>query len=73
MCSAEDAFKEMIPNIVQYEHYIRQAASEQADIVLFPEDGLTGFEFTNSDFFRPFVQHIPDDYHHWSPCKDPSE
>ena len=45
----------------------------QADIILFPEDGLTGFEFLNPDFFYPFLQHIPDSSIGWNPCQEPGK
>ena len=66
----------MRPNIKQYESFIRKAKSlqvdfllfnksslmfaNQADIIVFSEDGLTGFEFLYSEYFLPFTQFLPD-------------
>ena len=79
----------MKPNLMQYQHFIKQSTFHkvskkylkkvkkillQADIIVFPEDGLTGFEFLNPDFFTPFVQYIPDleQENIWNPCLNPS-
>ena len=56
--------------------YITQAAmakSKGAQIIVFPEDGLYGFEFTR-DQILPFLEIIPDPSqlkNSWNPCTDP--
>ena len=84
MCSYNEALLEMKHNLLQYQHFIKQAHCNtsrkyeyflfQADIIIFPEDGLTGFEFVNPDYFKPFVQYIPDLDQDiiWNPCLNPS-
>ena len=37
---------------------------------MFSEDGLTGFEFLNSEYFLPFTQFLPDDAIGWNACKN---
>jgi len=75
MCSYAEALLEMKPNLMQYQHFIKQSTFHKADIIVFPEDGLTGFEFLNPDFFTPFVQYIPDleQENIWNPCLNPTK
>ena len=42
----------------------------QADIIVFSEDGLTGFEFLSSEYFLPFAQFLPDNAIGWNACKN---
>ena len=42
----------------------------QADIIVFPEDGLTGFEFSKSEYFQPFCQQLPDTALGWNACQN---
>ena len=42
----------------------------QADIIVFSEDGLTGFEFLNSEYFLPFTQFLPDNAIGWNACQN---
>ena len=84
MCSYNETFLEMKHNLLQYQHFIKKHTAIplenmniflfQADIIIFPEDGLTGFEFVNPDYFKPFVQYIPDLDQDiiWNPCLNPS-
>ena len=58
----------MKQNLAQYEYFSREAETASADIVVFPEDGLTGFEFLDPEYFHPFLQHVPDNYFGWNPC-----
>ena len=71
MCSREEALRSMEQNLVQYQYFTGEAESRSSDIILFPEDGLTGFEFSDSQYFRPFLQHVPDLYQGWNPCLSP--
>ena len=75
----------MRPNIKQYESLIRKAKNQkvdflkqsksltltnQADIIVFSEDGLTGFEFLYSEYFLPFTQYLPDTAIGWNACQN---
>ena len=63
----------MKSNLAQYEYFSSEAKSASADIIVFPEDGLTGFEFLDPEYFHPFLQHVPDNYFGWNPCLTPGE
>ena len=71
MCSYEEALDAMKPNLVQYQQFTRTARQQLVDIIVFPEDGLTGFEFSDAAFFMPFTQFVPDNYLNWNPCLYP--
>ena len=71
MCSRVEALTEMKQNLAQYEHFSSEAESVSTDIIVFPEDGLTGFEFLDPEYFHPFLQHVPDNYFGWNPCLYP--
>ena len=71
MCSREEALTEMRQNLAQYEYFSSMAKSISTDIIVFPEDGLTGFEFLDPEYFHPFLQHVPDAYFGWNPCVSP--
>ena len=76
----------MRPNLEQYESLVREAKMQkvdfvgkqnknamfapQADIIVFSEDGLTGFEFLNSEYFLPFTQFLPDNAIGWNACQN---
>ena len=68
LCSREEALIEMKQNLAQYEYFSHKAETASSDIVVFPEDGLTGFEFLDPEYFHPFLQHVPDNYFGWNPC-----
>ena len=40
-------------------------------MIVFPEDGLTGFEFSTPEFFIPFLQVVPLPGTSWVPCTEP--
>ena len=87
ICSYEEAFEAILPNLKQYQHFVQDASEKevdgiikstkhmnslfQADLIVFPEDGLTGFEFSTAETLMPFTQHVPDGYKGWNPCLDP--
>ena len=56
--------------------YYRQqteiAATKDVDIIVFPEDGLYGYNFSTRAAIKPFLETIPDPLQvQWSACSDP--
>ena len=70
--SREEALVAMDKNLDVYREQTRLAALSGASIVVFPEDGLYGFQFSTRDSIFPYLEQIPDpNYVTWSPCADP--
>lgn len=68
----EDALKEMMPNLLEYQKQASIAGSQEVDIIVFPEDGIYGFMMRNATEIQPFLEYIPDPRSvNWNPCKDP--
>uniref|UniRef100_T1JDU9 CN hydrolase domain-containing protein n=1 Tax=Strigamia maritima TaxID=126957 RepID=T1JDU9_STRMM len=63
--------KIMLQNAKRYEEYVIKAAQQKAEIIIFPEYGLTTWAALNKtrDTIQPFLQHIPE-RNHWNPCTD---
>jgi hypothetical protein len=57
------ALKQMLGNLEQYQLYAAQAAEKGAQIIVFPEDGLTGSYFPTRAFISPFSLTIPSDFY----------
>ncbi|XP_008585171.1 PREDICTED: vascular non-inflammatory molecule 2 isoform X2 [Galeopterus variegatus] len=68
--SQDDALLLMNKNIDILERAIKQAAEQNARIIVTPEDALYGWEFTRETIF-PYLEDIPDPQVNWIPCKDP--
>ncbi len=67
------ALEIMKKNLDVYQTQAVLAKSKGADIIVFPEDGLYGFDFTREQIF-PFLEIIPDPSKlekSWIPCTDP--
>ena len=60
LCSREEALSAMQPTIVMFGRLVAEASTAGARIILFPEDGLSGFEFSDRDHMRPLLQTVPD-------------
>lgn len=67
-----EALDVMRKNLAVYEVKARQARSSGADIIVFPEDGLYGFDYSRQQIF-PFLEIIPNPsklQKSWNPCQD---
>lgn len=71
----ELALKIMMTNLAVYEEQAMKAKTRGAQIIVFPEDGLYGFDYKREDI-KPFLEIIPKASsladHPWNPCLDPS-
>ncbi|XP_059157989.1 pantetheinase-like [Physella acuta] len=69
--SRDQAVTNMQKNVEVYRAQAQRAASQSADIIVFPEDGLYGFTFTRESIY-PYLEQIPDPRaESWSPCHAP--
>lgn len=68
--SQDDALILMNKNIDILENAISQAAKQDAQIIVTPEDALYGWKFTRETIF-PYLEDIPDPRVNWIPCQDP--
>uniref|UniRef100_A0A8C6UL79 Biotinidase n=1 Tax=Neogobius melanostomus TaxID=47308 RepID=A0A8C6UL79_9GOBI len=69
--SRREALQHMRQNVQVYEQQAASAAYQGAQIVVFPEDGLQGFNFTRSSI-TPYLEEVPDPQQEsWNPCVHP--
>lgn len=68
--SQDDALLLMNKNLDILERAIKQAAEQNAQIIVTPEDALYGWKFTRETIF-PYLEDIPDPQTTWIPCEDP--
>ncbi|KAF6365632.1 vanin 2 [Rhinolophus ferrumequinum] len=68
--SQDDALLLMNKNLDILESAIKQAAEQDAQIIVTPEDALYGWKFTRETIF-PYLEDIPDPQTTWIPCEDP--
>lgn len=69
--SRDTALTLMKKNLAVYELQAAKAKRQGADILVFPEDGLYGFQFTWNSM-GPYMEHIPSPaVHDWVPCDSP--
>ncbi|XP_043922775.1 biotinidase-like [Protopterus annectens] len=67
----ESALKLMNKNLDIYEKQITLSAEKGVQIIVFPEDGIHGFNYTRESIY-PFLETVPDpDKIKWNPCQDP--
>lgn len=67
------ALEIMKKNLAVFETKAVLAKSKGAEIIVFPEDGLYGFDYKREQIF-PFLEIIPNPSQlqtSWNPCKDP--
>ncbi|XP_034016592.1 biotinidase [Thalassophryne amazonica] len=65
------ALQHVRQNLDVYEDQARRAARQGADILVFPEDGLHGFNFSRSSIVN-YLETIPDPQQEsWNPCREP--
>lgn len=66
----QSALQLMNRNLDIYEEQIIAAVKEKAQIIVFPEDGIQGFNFTRASI-HPYLDFIPNpDSVKWNPCKE---
>lgn len=69
--SRQEALQHMRQNLQVYEQQAASAAQKGAQIIVFPEDGLHGFNFSRSSI-RPYLEVVPDpQLEVWNPCEHP--
>ncbi|XP_028316418.1 biotinidase [Gouania willdenowi] len=69
--SREEALQHMWKNLDIYELQAARAAQQGAQILVFPEDGIHGFNFTRSSI-AGYLETIPDpQQENWNPCMEP--
>ncbi|XP_061738796.1 biotinidase [Nerophis ophidion] len=69
--SRQQALQHMQENLDVYEAQAALAARQGADIVVFPEDGLQGFNFSRSSI-SGYLETVPDPREEkWNPCTEP--
>ncbi|XP_042330048.1 biotinidase isoform X2 [Sceloporus undulatus] len=60
----------MNKNLDIYEEQVIAAAKQGAQIIIFPEDGIQGFNFTRTSIY-PYLEFIPyPDSVTWNPCRE---
>ncbi|XP_077404170.1 biotinidase isoform X2 [Vanacampus margaritifer] len=66
-----DALQHVHKNLAIYEEQAALAAQQGAQIIVFPEDGLQGFNFSRSSI-SAYLETIPDPQEEtWNPCTEP--
>ncbi|XP_058474290.1 biotinidase [Solea solea] len=69
--SRAEALQHMQKNLDVYEEQAARAAQQGAQILVFPEDGLHGFNFSRSSI-SGYLETIPDPQQEkWNPCTEP--
>lgn len=69
--SRSEALQHLKRNLDIYEEQAARAAQQGAQILVFPEDGLQGFNFTRSSI-SGYLETIPDPQQEsWNPCTEP--
>ncbi|WAQ95028.1 VNN1-like protein [Mya arenaria] len=71
--SRQKAVNNMMVNIRVYQERAKEAASQNADILVFPEDGVYGMDWSGRrQFLFPYLEYIPDPAElQWNPCDNP--
>ncbi|XP_055982169.1 vascular non-inflammatory molecule 3-like isoform X1 [Sorex fumeus] len=68
--SKEEALLYMNKNIDVLEKAVQLAARKGAHIIVTPEDGIYGWDFTRETIY-PYLEDIPAPEVNWTPCRDP--
>ncbi|NWS18810.1 VNN1 Pantetheinase, partial [Pachyramphus minor] len=69
--SPSDALALMNKNMDVLEGAIKEAAQQGAHIIVTPEDGIYGWQFTRQSIY-PYLEDIPAPEVNWIPCTEPS-
>uniref|UniRef100_A0A8C0X2S5 Biotinidase n=2 Tax=Castor canadensis TaxID=51338 RepID=A0A8C0X2S5_CASCN len=71
LTSRKQALKLMNQNLNIYEEQVMTAAQKGVQILVFPEDGIHGFNFTRTSIY-PFLDFMPSpQLVRWNPCLEP--
>nr|XP_006205350.2 biotinidase isoform X1 [Vicugna pacos] len=71
LISRRQALELMNQNLDVYEQQVMAAAQKGAQIIVFPEDGIHGFNFTRTSIY-PFLDFMPSPHLiGWNPCLEP--
>ncbi|XP_055272748.1 biotinidase [Moschus berezovskii] len=71
LTSRKQALELMNRNLDVYEQQVTTAARKGAQIIVFPEDGIHGFNFTRTSIY-PFLDFMPSPHSvKWNPCLEP--
>ncbi|XP_024603443.1 biotinidase isoform X1 [Neophocaena asiaeorientalis asiaeorientalis] len=71
LTSRKQALELMNQNLDIYEQQVMIAAQKGVQIIVFPEDGIHGFNFTRTSIY-PFLDFLPSPYLvRWNPCLEP--
>lgn len=71
LSSRQEALELMKQNLDVYEQQVMAAAQKGAQIIVFPEDGIHGFNFTRTSIY-PFLDFMPSPkLVRWNPCLEP--
>uniref|UniRef100_A0A672YBV7 Biotinidase n=1 Tax=Sphaeramia orbicularis TaxID=375764 RepID=A0A672YBV7_9TELE len=71
--SRHHALQHLQKNLDVYEEQAARAAQQGAQILVFPEDGLQGFNFTRTSI-SGYLETIPDPQQEsWNPCMEPDK
>ncbi|KFQ65846.1 Biotinidase, partial [Pelecanus crispus] len=66
----QSALELMGRNLDIYEEQVAAAARQGAQIIVFPEDGIHGFNFTRSSIY-PYLDFVPHSHSvKWNPCRE---
>ncbi|XP_027794288.2 pantetheinase isoform X1 [Marmota flaviventris] len=71
LVSPEEALAFMNRNIDVLEGAITLAANQGAHIIVTPEDGIYGYNFSRESIY-PYLEDIPDPQVNWIPCNNPN-
>ncbi|XP_041040618.1 biotinidase-like isoform X1 [Carcharodon carcharias] len=70
----EGALRLMQKNLDKYQEQVHEASKQGVKIIVFPEDGLHGFQFNSRASMFPYLEPIPDpNVVQWNPCLQPTE
>ncbi|XP_062425265.1 biotinidase [Rhea pennata] len=67
----QSALELMGRNLDIYEQQVVAAAGQGAQIIVFPEDGIHGFNFTRRSIYPYLDLFLPSHSVKWNPCKEP--
>uniref|UniRef100_A0A9L0RNP1 Biotinidase n=2 Tax=Equus TaxID=9789 RepID=A0A9L0RNP1_HORSE len=71
LTSRKEALELMNQNLDIYEQQVMTAAQKGVQIIVFPEDGIHGFNFTRTSIY-PFLDFMPSpQLVKWNPCLEP--
>ncbi|XP_035307699.1 biotinidase isoform X3 [Cricetulus griseus] len=71
LSSRQKALELMKQNLDVYEQQVMAAAQKGVQIIVFPEDGIHGFNFTRTSIY-PFLDFMPSpSLVKWNPCLEP--